>query len=118
MNILEIAPLAVALLSLCGVIGGFLAMKAGYFQQAGTAQERAIDAMNAQIESQEKQIATCTRRIARLEQTLARVRKEMAKRGLQLEINGETITIVEQGGKRVSTVQIYLDEDKSEEKEA
>ena len=112
MNILEIAPLVVAFLSLCGVIGGFFAMRAGYFQQAGRAQEQALDAMDKQIQSQELQLRTCTKRIARLEQTLSRVRKEMEKRGVVLEINGETITFIEQGGKRVSTVQIHLDEEK------
>ena|SRR6266436_3847714 len=120
-NLNQFLPVLDLVLFICLAVGGFFAMKAGYFQQAGRAQEQALDAMDKQIQSQELQLKTCSKRIARLEQERAWerawMRKEMEKRGMTIEFGGETITIVEQGGRRVSTVEIHLDEDKPEEKE-
>ena len=117
MNILEIAPLVLALLSLCGVIGGFFAMKAGYFQQAGRAQELSIDAMSKQIESQEIQISTLEKRVDKVQGTLDALQVLLKPYSLHFEINGGTVRLIEDGTRRrTSTVEIHIE--KPDEKEA
>ena len=109
MNVLEIAPLALALLSLCGVIGGFFAMRAGYFQQAGRAQELSIDAMGKQIESQELQIATVEKRVEKLQGSLDALQVLLKPYALHFEINGATVRLIEDGNRRTSTVEIHIE---------
>lgn len=110
MNLLTIAPLALAILSFCGVIGGFFAMKAGYFQQAGAAQERAIDAMSKQIESQEMQISTLEKRVDKVQGTLDALQVLLKPYSLHFEINGGTVKLIEDGARgRTSTVEIHIE---------
>ena len=114
MNVLEIAPLALALLSLCGVVGGFFAMRAGYFQQAGRAQEQAIDAMKAQIETQELQISSVEKRVEKLQGSLDALQILLKPYSLHFEVNGGTVRLIEDGNRRTSTVEIHIEKPKED----
>ena len=117
MNFLAIAPLVLAFISLCGVVGGFFAMKAGYFQQAGRAQELSIDAMRGHIEAQKLQIAALEKRVEKHEGELAALQVLLKPYALHFEINGGTVRLIEDGTRgRASTVEIHIE--KPDEKEA
>jgi hypothetical protein len=109
MNILEFAPLILAFLALCGVIGGFFAMKTGYFQQSGAAQGRAIDAQTAQIESLEAQIVTLKESLRHLKQVVITIQRLEEKRGVAIDINGEFVTLIDDGDKRERTLRIRIE---------
>ena len=117
MNLLLIAPLVLAILSICGVIGGFFAMRAGYFQQAGRAQELSIDAMRGHIETQKLQISALEKRVEKHEGALDALQVLLKPYSLHFEINGGTVRLIEDGMRgRASTVEIHIE--KPDEKEA
>ena len=114
MSIIEFAPLVLAFLALCGVIGGFFAMKAGYFQQSGAAQERAIDAQTAQIVSLEAQIVTLKESLRHLKQVVITIQRLEEKRGVAIDINGEFVTLIDDGDKRERTLRIRIEPETAE----
>lgn len=116
MNLLAIAPLVLAILSICGVIGSFFALRAGYFQQAGRAQELSIDAMSKHIEAQELQIAALEKRVEKHQGALDALQVLLKPYSLHFEINGGTVRLIEDGNRRASTVEIHIE--KPTEKEA
>lgn len=117
MNILGAAPLVLAFIALCGVIGGFFAMRAGFFQQSGQAQEQAITALQAQIEAQTAQIATLKEALLHLKQVVITIQRMEEKRGVSIDINGEFVTFIDEGDKRERTLRIRIAGDDDNEKE-
>jgi hypothetical protein len=98
-------------LTICVAIGGFFALRHGYSQTTTDVQAKVIDALKAQNESQELQIATCEKEIARLKRVVATIQLALKRRGLQIEISGDEITIVDKQGNRTHTVQIKMADD-------
>ena len=117
MNILEFAPLILAFLALCGVIGGFFAIRAGYFQQSGAAQSHAIDAQTAQIQALEAQIITLKESLRHLKQVVITIQRLEEKRGVAIDINGEFVTLLDQGDKRERTLRIRIEPELEEKEE-
>lgn len=117
MNIIQFAPLILAFLALCSVIGGFFAMKAGYFQQSGEAQGRAITAQTAQIESLEAQIITLKESLRHLKQVVITIQRLEEKRGVAIDINGEFVTLIDDGDKRERTLRIRIEPEPTKEEE-
>ena len=117
MNILGAAPFVLAFLALCGVIGGFFAMRAGYFAQSGAAQEQAIAAQTAQIQALEAQIVTLKDALSHLKQVVITIQRMEEKRGVAIDINGEFVTFIDEGTKRERTLRIRIadDDDKPDE---
>ena len=90
-------------------IGGILAARAGYFQQTGVAQERAINAMKEQMDTQEKQIT-------RLKQENTAMRLAFKQIGMEIEIDGDVVTLIEEQGpkkKRIMQIRAETQEDQS-----
>ena len=110
-NIFEVAPLVLAFLAFCGVIGGFFAIRAGYFQQSGTAQGQAISAQTAQIEALTAQVATLKESLAHLKQVVITIQRLEEKRGVTIDINGEFVTLIDEGDKRERTLRIRIEPD-------
>ena len=117
MNILGAVPLVLAFLALCGVIGGFFAIRAGYFQQSGQAQEQAITAQTAQIQALEAQIVTLKDALTHLKQVVITIQRLEEKRGVAIDINGEFVTFIDEGNKRERTLRIRIAGDDDDEKE-
>ena len=109
-SILTLAPTVLAFLALCGVIGGFMAMKQGYFQQSASAQAQAIAAQTAQIEALKAQVITLKESLQRLKQVVITIQRLEEKRGVAIDINGEFVTLVDEGNKRERTLRIRIDD--------
>lgn len=117
MNVFTFAPTVLAFLALCGVIGGFIAVKAGYFQQSGAAQAQAIAALQAQIEAQTAQIATLKESLRHLKQVVITIQRLEEKRGVAIDINGEFVTLIDDGDRRERTLRIRIEPEPSKDEE-
>ncbi len=115
MNIVDAAPLLLAFLALCGVIGGFFALKAGYFQQSGTAQSQAIAALQAQGEAQAAQIVALKEAARQLKQVVSAIQRLEEKRGVTIEINGEYVTLIDNGDRRERTLRIRIEPEREKD---
>ncbi len=118
MNFVEFAPTILAFLALCGVVGGFFAMRAGYFQQAGTAQSQAIAALQAQIEAQTAQVVILKEATRQLKQVVSAIQRLEEKRGVTIDINGEFVTLIDNGDRRERTLRIRIEPEPSRETDA
>ena len=116
-NIGSFLPVLDLVIVLCLAIGGYLAIRSGYGKQTSEMQERAISALTAQIEAQKAQITSLEQKILRLERLLETVQETLSRRGLRIEINGEFITLIDEGTKRSNTVKIRMEPDASKKEE-
>ncbi len=99
-------------------IGGFLALRQGYSKQLGSIQVSVIEAQEKRDKIQKEQIADCTREVRRMERAFRVLQKAFKRRGITIEIDGDTIYLIDEQqrtGKRV-TIQIPI-EDEDEEGE-
>ena len=111
MNLNQFLPVLDLILVICLFIGGAFAMRSGFASKSGEMQERAIIAQNAQIETQAKQIKSCEREIARLQGALGSLETLLKHYALRIEVNGETVTLVDEGTKQARTVQIRIEKE-------
>lgn len=92
-------------------IGGIMAMRAGYFQQSGAAQERAITALQATTDTQEKQII-------RLKQENVAMRMAFKQLGMEIEFDGDIVTLIDaQVPRKKRIMQIHMEQDESMKEE-
>jgi len=96
------------IISLGLLVGGFIAFRQGYKQQMGVIEERVIDALKALNEAQERQIATCEKEIVRLKRVMNTIQIALKRRGLTIEINGDSITLIDNQGVSTRTMQINI----------
>lgn len=89
-------------------IGGFFAIRTGFAGKTSEMQEKAIEAQNTQIDVLEKQIAACEKKVARLEGAFDSLAILLKRYALHIEINGETVTLIDEQSKRSQTVQIRI----------
>ena len=80
-------------------------------------QAQAITAQTAQIASQTAQISALEKKIERLERMLETVQDILTRQyGLRVEVNGEYVTLVDEGTRQSRTVKIQLAPAKEEGK--
>lgn len=96
-------PTLSIVLSVCLLIGGFIAFRSGYFRQSSEIQEQTIDALKTRLETLEGQAESDARELARLRQLINTIRHALKRRGLHIEIEGEYVTIIDADGQRSST---------------
>src|SRR5215469_18053716 len=116
-DIASFLPILSIIVSLCVVIGGYFAFRSGYSRTATEIQEKVIAALQAQNDSQEMQIKAFEKEITRLKRVVATIQLAIKRRGLQIEINGESITIIDSQsrGSRTTTVSmVKIDESVSD----
>ncbi len=98
-------PLPSIVLSLCMIIGGLFVFRRAYVKQLGELQERIISTYKAQNEALEKDLAN-------LRHEITAMRLAFKQLGLEIEINGTTITIIDgQQAKRKRIIQVPTIED-------
>lgn len=107
MTLADLLPWVSTIIALCITIGGLFAMRAGYSRQATEIQERVIDALKAQNEAQETQILSCEKEISRLKRVVATIQYALKRRGLQIEIDGDAITLIDSSSNNRS-IQILM----------
>ena len=101
-------PMLSLIISILVLIGGFFAFRHGYNNQASEIQERTIEALKAQNEAQERQIKTCEKEIVRLKRVVATIQIALKRRGLDIEIDNDAITLIDNQTRQTRTVQIRM----------
>lgn len=99
-------------------IGAFVyAVRGGYSKEARDIQKQVIESITAQNEAQSRQIAANEKEIARYRRIQETIKGLMPlkRRGLHIEINGETVTLVDDRSGRTHTVRIQTNDDEKEE---
>src|SRR6266704_4695975 len=102
-NLLLSLPSIVITLSV--IIGGLFVFRRAYVKQLGELQESVIAAYKEQNESQERELK-------RLRREITAMRMAFKQLGMEIEINGTTITIINgQQPKRKRIIQLPADEE-------
>ena len=93
-------------ITLCVIIGGLFVFRRAAVKQLGELQESVIAAYKEQNESQERELV-------RLRRAIIAMRAAFKQLGMEIEINGTTITLIDghQQGKRKRIIQVPDDED-------
>ena len=95
-------------ITLSVIIGGLFVFRRAYVKQLGELQERVIAAYKEQNESQEKELK-------RLRREITAMRMAFKQLGMEIEINGDTITLIDgHQAKRKRVIQISADEEDEE----
>lgn len=92
-------------LMLCVIIGGYMAIRSGKHQQAGTIQAQVIDALKAELETLQRRMDSLEKENTRLTQTLNLIRSALRKRGLNVTIDGDLVTISDNGSSQSGRIQ-------------
>ena len=98
------------------MIGGIFAMRAGFFQQSGTAQALAIDAQDKRIEVLEAELHSCNARVDKLQGALDALATLLKPYNLRFEVNGAVVRLIEDGTRRLSAVEIHVKGDEQEDR--
>jgi hypothetical protein len=91
----QFLPVFSIALTLCVIIGGFVAFRSGFGRQSSEIQDQTINALKVRVETLEGQVESDERELARLRQVLDTVRHALKRRGLSIEIDGEYVTLVD-----------------------
>jgi hypothetical protein len=101
-----IVALPSAVITICMVLGGLFVFRRAYVQQLGELQERIIATYKETNEAQVKELE-------RLRQEINAMRAAFKQLGVEIEINGDTITLINvQQPKRTRVVQVPHTEEK------
>jgi len=103
---LSMLPVISIVISLGVLVGGYMALRTGYSQQAGEIQDRVIAALKSENEGLERRLETVSEEIAALKRAMVSVRYALRRRGLILEIDADYITLVDEQSKRTYTLPI------------
>lgn len=90
-------------LAICFVVGGFFAMRKGFFKDSAAIQEQTINALKVRVETLEKQAESDAKQLARLRQILSTVRHALKLRDLYIQIEDDFVTLIDANGKSGST---------------
>ena len=85
-------------LTLCLIVGGYIAIKSGKQQQSGTLQSQAIEALQAELESLQRRIEVLEKENTRLTQTIGLIKTALGQRGVIISINGDLVTVSDSRG--------------------
>lgn len=112
------ASLPSLIVTLIVLVLGAIAYRRNSTKQLGELQAQVIDTYKSQNEAQEKQIADLERKLARHERILTTIQVALKRRGLRIEIDGDSISIIDsqKTGTRTTTMKI-IQVDKTEDVE-
>ncbi len=108
MNLVNVLPYLSTLITICIAIGGFFALRTGYSKQANEIQDRVIAALKLQNEVQARQIAAHEKEISHLKQIVTTIQVALKRRGLRIEVDNDTITLIDDHARRAHTVKIQM----------
>ncbi len=91
-NILNLLLLAIA------VIGGFIAYRTGHSKATLAMEARAMTAMQAELDAVRLRVERIEKENSRLQQIITTIQTALKKRGLIITIDGDLISIQDQGG--------------------
>lgn len=96
-------PVLSIVVSICVVIGGFIAFRSGYASTTADVQDKVITALKIQIEALEKQVDTSAKEITKLKRVMITIQSVLTQRGLHITVDDETITLREDASKQTTT---------------
>ncbi len=103
---LSMLPVISIVISLGVLVGGYIAIRTGYSQQAEEIQDRVILALKNENEGLERRLEGVQEEIATLKRVMTSVRYALKRRGLILEVNTDYITLIDEQAKRTYTLPI------------
>lgn len=109
-NLSVLLPLFSLLISVCVGIGGYLAIRGNYTRTVGEVQDRVISALTAQNAVSKTQIASLEKEIVRMKRVVSTIQVALKRRGLEIEINGDSITLIDNQDRRAHTMQIRIED--------
>jgi len=102
----QFLPVFSIALTLCVIVGGWIAFRQGFGKQSSEIQDQTINALKTRVETLEGQVDSDTRELTRLRQILNTVRQALRRRGLHIEIEGEFVTLVDVDSGQSKTTRI------------
>ncbi len=94
-NINNALSLFSLVLTLCAILGGILAWRSSFIRTANEVQERVIGALESEIAALRQRLDDVARENTRLNQRIETICLALKKRGLEVVIDGDTITIID-----------------------
>jgi cell division protein FtsB len=98
MDLTNAAIIINTLVILCGLAGGYAALRSGKSQQAGAIQGQVIEALKAELEAVQHRIEALEKENARLTQTIGLIKSALSRRGMIVTIDGNLVTISDRRG--------------------
>ncbi len=93
-----------ASLTICVIIGGYLAMRSGKRRQAGEIQSQVIEALQAELEALQRRVDSLERENTRLTQIMSLIKQALRQRGLAISIDGDLVTISDHGSSQSARI--------------
>lgn len=81
------------LMTICLVIGGFIAYRHGFTRTANEVQERVINALQSEIQALHDRIGALEKENTRLNYTITTICTSLKQRGIHVTIDGDIVTI-------------------------
>ena len=94
---LESLSLLSLVLSICIIVGGYIAVRQGFNHTAGEAQERAINALESEMDALHSRIEALEHENTRLEQIITTICAALKQRGMHIVIDGTMVSIRDSG---------------------
>lgn len=94
-----------------GLAGGLWIFKRSYVKQIGELQASVNATYRSLNEAQEKQIITLKDELKHLKRIVTAIQYALNRQGLRIEIDGESITLIDDQARKARTVQIRIDSD-------
>lgn len=105
----QFLPVFSIALTLCVIVGGWIAFRQGKGKQASEIQDQTINALKTRVETLEGQVESDAKELTRLRQVLNTVRQALKRRGLHIEIEGDFVTLVDVDSGQTKTTRIQPD---------
>ncbi len=80
-------------------LGGILAVRKGFFQEAGQIQETALDALEKEVASLRRKVDDLEKERSTQDQVIATIRYLLKQYGLRITIAGDVVTVSDSAGK-------------------
>lgn len=94
-NITSALSLLSLALTICTILGGVLAWRSGFNHTANEVQDRVIHALESEIAALRQRLEDVARENTRLNQRIETICLALKKRGLEVMIEGDIITIID-----------------------
>ena len=92
-NLYNLTSILNVLLIISAMIGGYMALRSGKHRTSSEIQAQVIDALKAELEALQRRMDSLEKENTRLTQTLNLIRSALRKRGLNVTIDGNLVTI-------------------------
>ena len=93
------------IITLLIIVGGYIALRSGKHRTAGEIQSQVIDALKAELETLQRRMDALEKENTRLTQIMSLIKQALRTRGLTISIEGELVTISDNGTSQSAHIQ-------------